>query len=106
MRADARRHRDKLVAVVHAAELEDLARAARVLLDDLTLDAALREWLVRYTRFTATERGMIGTLLAWTAQGRAPMSTTRGRGSPRPSLPCSRRGLRTGRCAPTWRPTT
>ena len=71
--------RDALVEAVYAAELEDLARAARALLDDLTPDAALREWLTRYTRFTATKRGMIDTLRAWTAEGRAPMSTTRER---------------------------
>jgi AcrR family transcriptional regulator len=71
--------RDALVEAVYAAELEDLADSARVLLAERTPSSALREWLARYARFTATKRGMMETLRAGTTASRAPMSATRER---------------------------
>ena len=71
--------RDALVEAVYAAELERLAADAAAVLDELPPDVALREWLARYVRFTATKRGMIETLRAGTGERGLPMASTRER---------------------------
>jgi AcrR family transcriptional regulator len=71
--------REALVEAVYAAELDDVAAGAPALLDALPPDEALRAWMDRYARFTATKRGMIDTLRAGWASGRITTPTTRER---------------------------
>jgi len=71
--------RPALVEAVYSAELADLADSAATLLDELEPDAALRAWVHRYARFTATKRGMMDTLRAGLAEGTITASSTRER---------------------------
>jgi AcrR family transcriptional regulator len=71
--------REALVEAVYAAELDDVTGSARVLLQDLPPDTALRAWMERYAAFVATKRGMAETLRAGWASGRIPMPATRER---------------------------
>lgn len=71
--------RESLVEAVYSAELDTVVADARTILADLPPDKALREWMNRYARFTATKRGMLGTLRAGWASGRIPAPATRER---------------------------
>jgi AcrR family transcriptional regulator len=71
--------RDALVEAVYAAELDAVVADAEPLLTELPADEALREWMNHYARFTATKRGMLGTLRAGWASGRIATPATRER---------------------------
>jgi AcrR family transcriptional regulator len=71
--------RDALVEAVYAAELDAVVADADPLLAELRADEALREWMNHYARFTATKRGMLGTLRAGWASGRIATPATRER---------------------------
>ena len=71
--------RDALVEAVYAAELDAVVADAEPLLAELPGDEALREWMNHYARFTATKRGMLGTLRAGWASGRIATPSTRER---------------------------
>lgn len=71
--------REALVEAVYAAELDDLAASAAMLLAEFPPDLALRAWVERYAEFAATKRGMIDTLRAGWASGRIATPTTRKR---------------------------
>lgn len=71
--------RDALVEAVYAAELDAVVAEADRLRAELPGDEALREWMNHYARFTATKRGMLGTLRAGWASGRIATPATRER---------------------------
>ena len=71
--------REALVEAVYATELDEIARSAAVLLEQLPPDAALRAWMGRYAQFVELKRGLADILRAGWAAGRIATSTTRER---------------------------
>jgi AcrR family transcriptional regulator len=71
--------REALMEAVYGAELDALAADSATLLAQLPPEAALREWAARYSRFTATKRGMSGALRQGLADGRIPATSSRER---------------------------
>ena len=71
--------REALVEAVYAAELDDVATSAPVLLAEFAPDVALRVWMDRYAAFVATKRGMLDTLRAGWASGSIATPATRQR---------------------------
>ncbi|MFC1406036.1 MULTISPECIES: TetR/AcrR family transcriptional regulator [Streptacidiphilus] len=71
--------REALVEAVYATELDEIARSAAALLEQLPPDAALRAWMDRYAQFVELKRGLVDTLRAGWASGRIATSTTRER---------------------------
>jgi AcrR family transcriptional regulator len=71
--------REALVEAVYAAELDDVATSAPVLLGKLPPEAALRAWLDRYAAFFETKRGMGDVFRAGVASGRIATPVTRKR---------------------------
>lgn len=71
--------REALVEAVYAAELDDVATSAPVLLAEFPPDVALRAWMDRYAAFVSTKRGMLDTLRAGWASGRIATPATRQR---------------------------
>ncbi len=69
--------RESLVEGVYAAELDEVAAHADVLLGSLPPDLALRSWMDRYSGFIATKRGMLQTLRSGWESGRMAAPTTR-----------------------------
>ena len=71
--------REALVEAAYAAELDDVASGAPVLLAEFPPDVALRIWMDRYAAFVSTKRGMLDTLRAGWASGRIATPATRQR---------------------------
>ena len=71
--------REALVEAAYAAELDDVASSAPVLLSAFPPDVALRAWMDRYAAFVSTKRGMLDTLRAGWASGRIATPATRQR---------------------------
>ncbi|WP_426625067.1 TetR/AcrR family transcriptional regulator [Leifsonia sp. McL0607] len=71
--------REALVEAVYSAELDAVVADADILLSELPPLAALREWMNRYARFTASKHGMLPALRAGWASGRITTPATRER---------------------------
>jgi AcrR family transcriptional regulator len=68
--------REALVEAVYRTELDRLCDSANDLLNTMSPESALREWMARWRSFVATKRGMSDVLQALAATGTVTRSQT------------------------------